>query len=164
MPSLPEMSRRIPNGEAARYLREVVLAYDGEGCIQWPYGKVPGGYGKIWHQGKSHLVHRIVCEKTNGPPPTPRHVAAHECGNGHNACVAKRHLRWKTYKENELDKVAHGTAGIGEKNGNAKITKDQAMAIRTLKGSASQREIARQFGIKQTQVWRIQHSESWAHG
>lgn len=45
----------------------------------------------------------------------------------------------------------------------AKITKDDVRAILALKGSSTQREIAKTFGIKQTQVWRIQHGESWAN-
>lgn len=167
MPSLPDRpfvgKRKTPMGEAYRYFRDVVLTYDGDECITWPYGRVGGKYGKVWHDGKTQLVHRLVCQEFNGPPPTPNHDAAHECGKGYFACVTKRHLRWKTKSENELDKVAHGTHGRGDRNGRAKITKDDARAILALKGNATQREIAKQFGIKQTQVWRIQNNESWAN-
>lgn len=166
MPSLPEVTvsgRKTPNGEAHRYFREVVLAYDGDECLLWPYGRVGGGYGKVWHEGKTHLVHRLVCEEANGPPPTG-HVAAHECGNGHLACVTKAHLHWKTKAENEADKLAHGTHSRGELNGNAKLTSAEVSTIRMLKGVASQREIARKFGVKQTQVCRIQQNENWVHG
>lgn len=165
LPDRPALSKRkTPNGEAHRYFREVVLAYQGDECIFWPYGRVAGKYGKVWHEGKTQLVHRLVCAEANGPPPTPGHDAAHECGKGYLACVTKRHLHWKTKSENESDKVAHGTHGRGERNPNAKITKDDARAILALKGSASQRKIAKHFGIKQTQVWRIQQGESWVYG
>lgn len=155
---------KTPNGEALRYFREVVLTYEGDECLPWPYGRVSGGYGKIWHEGKTHLVHRLVCEEVNGPPPTRGHDSAHSCGSGHLACVAPRHLSWKTKAENESDKLVHGTHCRGERNGNAKLTKDDVRAILMLKGTVSQREVAKKFGVKQTQVWRIQRGESRVHG
>lgn len=96
---------RTADGEPKRYLHEVVLAYEGDECMPWPYGRYASGYGRI----RGSIVSRLVCEAVNGPPPTPKHEAAHSCGKGHEGCVTKGHLSWKTHAENMADTIAHGT-------------------------------------------------------
>lgn len=96
-------------GEALRFYREVVLPYDGDECLVWPYATKFDGYGMLWLAGRPHIVSRLVCEDANGPAPTPKHDAAHSCGQGRLGCVAKRHLSWKTRLENVADSIAHGT-------------------------------------------------------
>lgn len=96
-------------GEPLRYLDEVVLIYDRDDCLAWPYAKDPNGYGQVRVGGRTHYVTRLVCEKIHGKPPTGRHQAAHSCGRGHEGCCNPKHLRWATVRENHLDKKAHGT-------------------------------------------------------
>lgn len=149
------------HGEPERYFREVVMAYEGDECISWPYATSTNGYGLIWLNDRVRSVSVLVCEKVHGSQPTPEHEAAHSCGKGMNACVTKGHLSWKTPIENAADKVIHGTVAIGELNGQAKITEDEAREILTLKGSATQREIATLFGITRSNVGSIHRRESW---
>lgn len=96
-------------GELPRFFREIVLAYDGNNCLPWPFGRHHNGYASMLSEGQTKYVHRLVCEEANGPPPTPKHDAAHSCGRGHEGCVTRRHLRWATRAENEADKIRHGT-------------------------------------------------------
>jgi len=105
---------------------------------------------------------RYVCELANGEPPTPEHQAAHSCGNGHLACVTPGHLSWKTPKDNNADKVAHGSVNRGDRNGQAKITEEQARQIVSLKGSATQKEIGRMFGIARSTVREIHAGLIWS--
>lgn len=95
------------DGEPLRYFREVVMAYEGDECLAWPYGKNASGYGVWTGATGSGIVSRQVCEEAHGPAPTPKHEAAHSCGKGHLACVTKGHLSWKTPKENGADKRLH---------------------------------------------------------
>jgi hypothetical protein len=95
---------RAYTGEPRQYLHDKVFSYDGDDCLVWPFARNAKGYGII-HGG---IVSRLVCEHVNGPPPTPEHQAAHSCGNGHEACCTKRHLSWKTAKENSDDRPIHG--------------------------------------------------------
>jgi hypothetical protein len=97
------------DGEPDRFFREVVLVYDGEDCLLWPYGRDGWGYGRIWIDGRTHNVHRLACEMEHGLPSDARLEAAHSCGNGHLACVNRKHVRWATPKENSADKFVHGT-------------------------------------------------------
>ena len=90
-------------GEPARYLREVVLPYNGDDCLIWPFNCGSNGYAMIWCNGRPKHVHTIVCEHEHGPKPTPKHEVAHGCRNGRYGCVTARHLRWATHIENKAD-------------------------------------------------------------
>jgi hypothetical protein len=127
-------------GAAARYFHDIVLPYHGEACLAWPFVATPQGYGQLWADGRMQLVSRLVCAALCGPPPTAEHQAAHSCGKGHLRCVAPSHLYWATRLENEADKVRHGTRG-------GKLTATQVREVRSLIGTMSQAEIARQFSV-----------------
>ncbi|TIW28710.1 MAG: hypothetical protein E5V63_04330 [Mesorhizobium sp.] len=155
--------RRAPQGEAHRYLEEVVLAYDGDECLTWPFGKTSEGYAKInARQYGTDRVSRIVCAKVHGPAPTPEHEAAHSCGKGHLACVTKRHFDWKTPLANTADQLTHGTRRRGERHYAAKISEDQARQIIALKGKEKQALTAARFDVSRELVGRIQRREIWA--
>lgn len=149
-------------GEPSRFLQEVALPYKGDDCLAWPFSKAGKGYGSLWHDGKHMNAHRFICELVHGHPPTAEHEAAHNCGNGHLACVNPSHLEWKTKTENEADKVIHGTIGLGERNPQAKLTEAQVIQIHALKGMKSQRALAREFGVQQAAISRIHTGQRWA--
>lgn len=151
-----------PRGSVTKFFDTVVLPYDGDECLLWPFSDIKG-YGQIRRNGRPQLVHRLVCEAHYGPPPTPAHHAAHSCGSGHLGCVAKRHIKWKTPSENEADKLAHGTAPRGEKCGTSKLTNPEVKAIRRLKeltGLASD-TIAKSFNVSRRTVDRIVSRDIW---
>lgn len=114
----PLMRTRLANGEAETYLRDVVMAYDGNDCIFWPYSK---GRAMMSRDGRHATVARVVCEEHHGAPPAPDYEAAHSCGKGHGGCVTKGHLSWKTAVENASDKHLHGTMARGESHGRTKL-------------------------------------------
>lgn len=153
---------RTPPGELMRFIREVVLKHTSSECLTWPFGTDAAGYGRVHIDGKQHVVSRYVCEFVNGPPPTPKHDAAHACGNGHEACIAPAHLSWKTRAENMADTLIHGTHNRGERQGSSKLTEHQVHEIRRLKGSLTISEIGRLFGIDQSHVSAVQRRKAWA--
>ncbi|MGN7750604.1 hypothetical protein [Sinorhizobium sp. 22678] len=112
--------------------------------------------------GERGIVSRFLCEDTKGAPPTPKHEAAHSCGNGKFGCVTKRHISWKTPAENQADRLAHGTHNRGERCGTSKLTEREAREILSLKGKESQRSIAKRFGIIQQTVSQIHSKKTWA--
>ena len=152
-----------PRGEAIKFLQETVIPYNGNECIFWPYSKTgrEGGGWVSW-KGKGSRVSRVVCEETNGPPPTPKHHAAHSCGNGHLACCTPNHLRWATAKENSADQLIHGTIARGEKQGSSKLCRDDVRKIRSLEGQLPATKVAKMFGVNAAQIRRIQRRERWA--
>lgn len=151
-----------PRDAALRYLNETVLRFeDKDACVFWPYSKTSDGYGRIGLNGRRHAVHRVVCERIHGKPPTRKHEAAHSCGNGHLGCVNPHHLSWKTRSGNFADKLIHGTDNRGEKNGYAKATEEQARKILALKGKHNQRRIAEMVGVTVSIVHHIHRGDSW---
>lgn len=145
---------------AVSFLDEVVPSFDGDECLIWPFSRDACGYGKIKRGGISRFVNRIVCEREHGPPPTPKHQAAHSCGKGHLGCVNRRHLEWKSPKENSADKIKHGTTARGYRNSQVKLTESQVLKIRA--STKTHRELAEEFGISQTQVSDIKARKKWA--
>ncbi|SCB30219.1 hypothetical protein GA0061101_10677 [Rhizobium lusitanum] len=145
-----------------RYIHEIVLSYDGDECLLWPFGRMSNGYGLVRVDGNSCLASRVVCEHVHGAPPTPTHEAAHSCGKGHLGCVTKRHLSWKTSTENKADMLIHGTRLRGSAHGGSKITEKIALEIRSLRGKVPQANLVARFGISQTTISRIQNGERWA--
>ena len=151
---------RTSNGEP-RAFYNFAAEYDGDECLIWPYYRSSSGYGQIQSGGRPLTVSRLLCEEFNGPPPSPAHHAAHSCGNGRYGCVTKSHLSWKTPKDNNADKILHGTDNRGERNNMSKLTSEQAREILSLKGKETQTFIARRYGVSQAHVSRIHLGQSW---
>ena len=150
---------RTRPGDPKRFYYQVVIAYDGDECLDWPFGRDAWGYGKLHLGGRSCGVHRLVCERAHGPKPTPKHEAAHSCGR--SSCCNRNHVSWKTPAENCADKLLHGTVNRGERNGAVKLTAEQAREIMSLKGKLAQRKIARRYRIGQTTVRDIHDEKTW---
>lgn len=152
---------RPANGEALAYFHDVVLAYEGDECLTWPYNTGSTGYGQLRYDGKQARVSRLVCEHVYGPAPDPSHHAAHSCGKGHEACVNPSHLSWKTPSENAADKLEHGTYMCGERQNGAKLTEADVRKIRALRGRVPQRQLAVTFGVARETISQIQLGKKW---
>jgi hypothetical protein len=154
-------------GEPERFLHEVVLPYKGNECVAWPYARDKCGYAHIWCDERKGMVKvtRLICEEIHGPPPTPKHQAAHTCGKGHLGCVTPAHLIWKTPKENEADKITHGTACsyLGEHNGRAKLTDVQVLEIRAIGKSETQQRLAERYVVSPSRISEILSNKTWRH-
>jgi hypothetical protein len=134
--------------------------YDGDGCLTWPFARVPAGYGNFKCGDKGGYAHRYMCKLVNGPPPTPKHEAAHSCGRGHLACVDPRHLSWKTRSENQKDRTRHGRANRGTgRAGPRKLTPSQVLEIRSLYGNVTNADLAARFNVSRGTIRKIHLNE-----
>lgn len=124
-------------------------------CVIWPMSHNDTGYGCFGHLGKKHYAHRFMCELANGPPPTPTHEAAHNCGNGQGGCVHPKHLEWKTASENHMDRRRHGTAVTSRCGFYGKIAGPQRDEIRSLAATHTQRQLAAKYGVAFQTISRI---------
>ena len=95
---------------------------------------------------KMWTVHRLILEAFVGPCPDG-HQACHVNGNRFDNRPAN--LRWGTSRENNLDRLAHGTMPIGSRNGKAKLTTEQVAEMRKLRRTEglSYGSLGRMFGI-----------------
>ena len=150
------------------FVLNVAMKFCGRECLIWPYSfsgqryNCGGGYPTFSNgRGRRIAAHRMVCELTNGAPPSAHHQAAHTCGN--SRCVNPSHLSWKTRKENAADKVTHNTHTRGERSWNAKINESDVVIIRKLYPSVSISEISRMFGISRSQTYNIVNRIKWSH-
>lgn len=86
--------------------REKWVPEPNTGCWLWTAALINSGRPVVGVGPKSvKLVSRVVCEERHGPPPTPKHYAAHATPNGcvGGLCVNPSHLRWATSHENHMD-------------------------------------------------------------
>lgn len=136
--------------------------HEGSECLLWPFAINVHGYGvvRIPDVAKSQ-AHRVMCFSAHGVAPSATHQAAHSCGV--RACVNPNHLRWATPAENMADTLLHGTHKHGQKNPNARLTNEQAQALRELALAevAPQSELAARFGVSQQVVSRIKRGEAY---
>lgn len=139
-----------------RAFAEKAASYEGTECLLWPYGQT-GGYGAIEYPGILGNAARVVCTLAHGPVPEDRHVA-HSCGN--RLCVAPKHLRWATRRENEADKLLHGRQPRGRKQWMSKLTEDDIRAIRAER-RRSAAELAVHYGVHHHHINFIQARKTW---
>ena len=100
-------------------------------------------------------VHRLVLEAFRGGR-TPETITRHLNGDLNDNRL--ENLAWGTLSENFMDALSHGTATVGEKNGMAKLTQDQADEIRQRQATGELgKNLAEEFGISQATVSRIKH-------
>jgi len=109
----------------------------------------------------SHGVSALVLAAFVGPRPLG-YQAAHL--NGIKTDNRLENLVYILAKDNEAHKVAHGTALLGERNHQAKLSTDKVKEIRALsRRGISQDRIAVRYRISQAQVYRIVHRKGWTH-
>lgn len=160
----PLGGRPVMHGEPMTYMHDVVLRHSGEECLVWPYYRNANGYGQVRFNGRDMGAHRVACILAHGPPPTDKHEAAHNCGNGSGGCVSPKHLRWATTLENEADKYAHGSIRFGEDHHASTLTRAQVAEIKELKGKMTARAVAANYGVSMKTVYRAQNGNIWVGG
>jgi hypothetical protein len=72
-------------------------------------------------------------------------------------------LRWGTRKENVADAIKHGTATVGERNGGARLSQDDANNIRLVKETYKlfNKQIANYYGVTSSTISRIIRNETY---
>lgn len=108
---------RIRSNHGKPHIRATPLRPDGYPlCVLHLDGKA-----KTW------LVHRLICITFHGEQPSPLHEVGHK--DGVRANVRKDNLRWTTKKDNQADRIEHGTTLIGAGHPRARLTSAEAHAI-----------------------------------
>lgn len=136
--------------------------FDGPECLIWPFAVKAQGRGGLKLGERDVFAPRLMCELANGPPPTPKHQAAHSCGQGHMGCVHPKHLRWDTRVGNAADRVLHGTDCRGEKSPFAVLKEAEVVVIKRLQGVETQVSLAERFHVSRGAIRSIHSGLSWA--
>ena len=106
---------------------------------------------------ETHAVHKIICETFYGPAPFEGAQVRHMDGNQANN--HPENLDWGTQEDNWKDRKAHGR-GMGGEHHASKLTPAMVEAIRASK--ASQRALARQYGVSQSTIQEARAGKTWA--
>lgn len=132
------------------------------GCIVWTGCRHENGYGLVKRDGKHWLAHRLSWTFRHGEIPDGKNVL-HRCDNP--PCVNIEHLFLGSQQDNVTDMHNKGraVAPSGADSGQAKLTEDEVIAIRQLRGRVTQRELAKRYGISQAHVSAIQRGAWWRH-
>lgn len=130
------------------------------GCWLWTACLSTDGYGQFRFEGRNHSTHRFSYKLYVGPIPKGLFVL-HKCDV--KLCVNPDHLFLGTHTDNMTDMVSKGRNAerTGEKNGKAKLTPTEVLAIRT--DTRFQRVIAAEYGVRQAAISKIKLGKTWAH-
>jgi hypothetical protein len=152
------------NRGAGRVLRPAVNASGYLTCTLYAPGVTP----------RPRLISRLVCEAFHGAAPSPLHHAAH--GDGNRTNNRPENLRWATARENEADKLQHGTRPSGDKHhararpdcvarghraGRAKLTDEAVREI--MMDARVSRVIAAERGVSGALIRLIKARKVWRH-
>lgn len=123
----------------------------------------PSVHLRQYGREKQMKVHIAVLLAFVGEPPTPAHETAHWDGNRGNATLGN--LRWATHRENEADKVRHGTLLAGDTHRWTRLTDTDVARIKTLRAQTnlSYRKVADIVGCSTAHAHRIVTGQRRAH-
>jgi hypothetical protein len=149
---------RAPNGAPRAWIREHA-SYAGVKCVIWPFARRQNGWPKM----ASLSPAKMMCELSHGKSPSKKHQVAHSCGRGHEGCLSPKHIRWATSKENNDDKIGHGTLLRGTQIKQAKLSERDVIEIRALAHTMSHSYIASQLGVSRPTISRAIAGKTWRH-
>ena len=133
-----------------------------DGCWEWTAGKFSTGYGAFKLSGRLQKAHRIAYELYVGKIPDGLCVC-HRCDNP--GCVRPDHLFLGTHADNARDKIdkGRGNQPLGERNGQAKLTEAQVVAIRSRYAAGERQcDLAKECVVGHASIWRIVRRVTWA--
>jgi hypothetical protein len=144
--------------DLSAYVEERIIRIPIAGCWLWVGATNSSGYGHTTISYVYRTAHRISWEVHRGPIPKNM-LVLHKCDVP--SCVNPDHLFLGTNFDNMQDKVKKGRANFpkGEDAGRAKLSTEEVLAIRN--SAKSQRQLAKEYSIARSQVFRIKHRQTW---
>jgi hypothetical protein len=130
-------------------------------CLVFPPQPPPssGIYSYIKDEdGQIKRASRVVAAHVYGPANGLQ--VLHSCDN--RRCVEPAHLRYGTHAENMADRAARDRTARGERHGQHKLSADAVREIRGRVASGEkQSDLAHEFGVYFSTVWKVVHGETW---
>jgi hypothetical protein len=148
--SLP---RRVGNGTpSGRRVKGGVLAQLEKDGYMTVLLKRPGKQSRV-------TVNRVMLLAFDPVENSASLQACHR--NGKRSDNRLANLRWDDHAGNAADRSIHGTALLGDRHPNARLTADAVRAIRASQEPA--RSLAERFGVSQSVVVKARLRQTWRH-
>ena len=156
----PLVRKYRSHGESIQWLRTAVATRDrSNGCwVDGPFDSDDWGYPLAAYEGARGHASVFALIFSGQPRPDGLEVL-HSCDNP--PCVNPAHLRWGTHAENMAEAAERGRMARGSKNGQARLSEAQVLAIRSDRRSGP--TIGRAYGVSSTTVGRIKRRQAWTH-
>lgn len=133
-------------------------------CWNWLAGKSGAGYGTFWAWGRNRGAHRVAWRLTQGEIPDGLCIC-HHCDNP--LCCNLNHLFLGTRADNNHDMIAKGRAASGadSNSGKRKLTEEEVLEIRQryTNGDITQRELAQDYPVGQSQICLVVNQKRWRY-
>lgn len=164
-PGLSEEERlaeqvRVLLMDPPEFWRRVAVA--NTGCWIWTGAQDGGGYGSVWHAGRTWKAHHLALWLSNDDQSNGR-CALHSCDV--RCCVNPGHLRWGTRADNAQDMVERGRASVrpGELSPRAILTWEDVDYIREryALGGVRHIDLAERFGVCKATISHILNNRTW---
>lgn len=117
------------------------------------------GYLVIGINNKKHLVHRLICEAFNGPPPDGTECCRHL--NDVKTDNNPKNLSWGTRKDNIDDAYKNNRIPHGENHVGTKLTNNDVIDIR--QSEMTVKKLADKYGVKPGTIYKIRSGERWKY-
>lgn len=156
--------RRPPRDWKERFWAKVQKAGPDE-CWPWAGAISKNGYGSFKLNGKAMTTSRVAYLISHNVIWDDQMVL-HKCDN--RPCCNPAHLYLGDVKQNSRDMMERGMhfrpPVVGEKNGNAKLTKEDVLKIRRMiEDGERNQEIAARFGVTHQMISKIRNGHFWKH-
>jgi hypothetical protein len=155
--------KRLYGGTLLERIEAKTGEIDSNGCTKWLGTKTQAGYPWLVYMFKQYYAHRVIAAIAAGRKSLKRteHVC-HRCDNP--GCITPGHLFIGSPADNMRDCRVKKRHAFGERNGHAKLTKDEVMELRRLhKCGVKQRILASRYSINQQSVSEIALRKTWKH-
>ena len=128
-----------------------------------PKSQIRTGHLSVSLLGHWKTVANLVLTTFVGPAPNGHEARHYPDQDPKNNNLGN--LSWATRLVNQRDRYENGTAPVGEKNGECKLTPDEVREIRRIRDARElpQQAVADRFGVTKTQVRNIEKRKSWRH-
>jgi hypothetical protein len=127
------------------------------GCWLWTGKTNQNGYGELRQNKKVIMAHRFSWMAVHGEMPTCQ--VLHRCDV--RCCVNPEHLFLGTHDDNMADMANKKRSTHGVKNWCTKLSEEDVMRIRSLKGKISMTKLANEYGVSHSGISRIQNYKMW---
>lgn len=158
---------------------------DSDSCWPWKGGALnTGGYGRATWNGQRMSASRIALVIATGVDDHSLE-ACHNCDalyppgdTSYRTCCNPHHLFWATHADNETDCAQKGRSARGSRNGQSKLSAEQAASIveeysqllwmleevvpnARSRGGTATKLLANSYGITRAHVWTIRTGKAW---